>query len=98
MKLMHYPDGYTAAVPVCEAYNNAWITDTMPGNIKDKPLFFIYSKDDAVVPPADNEIPVIARLQAMAAILPSGTGWRHRLNNHFFGGYLEITFYSSAVF
>ena len=63
--IMHYPDVYTAAVPVCEAYNNAWITDTMLGNIKDKPLFFIYSKDDTVVPPADNEIPVIARLQAM---------------------------------
>lgn len=65
--IMRYPHVYTAAVPICEAYNNAWITDEMIGNIKDKPLFFIYSKDDTVVPPSDSEIPVIARLRSMQA-------------------------------
>lgn len=65
--LMQYPDVYTAAVPICEAYADAWITGDMLSTIKDKPLFFIYSKDDTVVPPADNEIPVIARLHAMNA-------------------------------
>jgi hypothetical protein len=88
-----------AAGPVCKVYNNVWIPDKILGNIQDKPLFFIYSKVDTVVPPACKEITVITRLREIpTSIGVTDSGWRHKRNTHFFGGYLEITFYSSAVF
>ena len=63
--VMTYPDYFTAAYPVCEAYVDANITDDMLAGIADLPIWFVYALNDTTVDPNTNEIPTIARLKAI---------------------------------
>ena len=56
------PELFDFCIPVCEALADKDITDADIEKIKDKPLYFVYSKDDTTVPPARHEIPTIRRL------------------------------------
>lgn len=67
--VLQYPDYFAAAYPVCEAYKDSGITDEQLNNIKNIPLWFVYAKNDTIVPPEDYEIPTIARLKAIGANL-----------------------------
>lgn len=64
---LRYPDYFAAAYPICEAYNDAGISDAELAAVKELPLWFVYAENDTVVPPASCEIPTIARLKAMGA-------------------------------
>lgn len=65
--VIDYPEYFTAAVPICEALPDQYITDEDIAKIKDVPLFFIYSNDDPTVVPSLHEIPTIERLQQAGA-------------------------------
>ena len=67
MLAMECGDKYQAYVPICEAMKDEYISDRDIQILKDLPLYFVYSKDDDVVPPEDYEIPTIKRLQAAGA-------------------------------
>ena len=67
--VLQYPDYFAAAYPICEAYKDSGITDEQLNNIKNIPLWFVYAKNDTIVPPEDYEIPTIARLKAIGANL-----------------------------
>lgn len=61
------PTYFAAAVPICEAYNDAGITDGQLQGIKDTPVWFVYAKNDPVVNPEVYEIPTIRRLKEIGA-------------------------------
>lgn len=61
------PAYFAAAVPICEAYRDAGITDSQLTGIKDMPVWFIYAENDPVVKPETFEIPTIERLRALGA-------------------------------
>lgn len=60
--IIHYPTYFAAAYPICEAYADAWITDSMIQSIKDIPIWFTHSKDDPVVAVDQHSIPTYQRL------------------------------------
>ncbi|MCD7839822.1 MAG: hypothetical protein LUG46_04250, partial [Erysipelotrichaceae bacterium] len=64
---MEYPGEYKAIVPICEAVPDKCISDEDLLNIKDLPMYFVYSKDDNVVDPTLHEIPTIKRLRQLGA-------------------------------
>lgn len=64
---IHHPDSFDVVIPICEALPDALISDEQIQNIKDIPMYFIYSKDDPVVDPKLHAIPVIERLKAAKA-------------------------------
>lgn len=64
---MRYPDYFAAAYPICEAYNNAGITDTEIEAVKDLPLWFVYAQNDTTVRPENFESPTLERLAAIGA-------------------------------
>lgn len=64
---LEYGDEYDAFIPICEAIPDAFITDEKISEIKDLPLYFIYSKDDTTVDPTIHEIPTIKRLRDAGA-------------------------------
>lgn len=66
---LQYPERFAAVVPICEAYRDAGISDAELVRVKDLPLWFVYAKNDDVVPPEQYEEPTIARLHAMGADL-----------------------------
>lgn len=47
--LFSYPDYFAAAFPICEAYDNSFITDAMIDSIKKVPIWFTHAKNDPVV-------------------------------------------------
>lgn len=57
------PSAYACVVPICEALSDKFITDEQIASLKDLPMYFVYSKDDTTVVPAENEEPTIKRLQ-----------------------------------
>jgi predicted peptidase len=61
------PHYFAAAVPICEAYNDAGITDAQLEGIKELPVWFVYSEADDVVDPKVFEAPTIQRLRQMGA-------------------------------
>ena len=65
--ILNYPDYFAAAIPICEAYNPAGITDEQLEKIKDLPIWFIYAKNDTTVNPKVFEEPLIERLTALGA-------------------------------
>lgn len=68
MKLvLENPTYFTAAVPICEAYPDKYITDENINNIKDVPMYFIFSKDDESAKPTDFAIPTTERLKNSGA-------------------------------
>lgn len=65
--ILHNPDYFAAAYPICEAYRDAGISDAELEGIKDLPVWFIYADNDTVVNPDNFERPTIARLRAIGA-------------------------------
>lgn len=65
--IMNYPKYFTAAYPVCEVYNDAWITDNMLKGIKDMPIWFTHAATDKIVAPDKHTIPTYKRLIALGA-------------------------------
>ena len=64
---MTYPGEYDGIVPVCEALKDEYITDEQLKNIKDLPMYFVYSEDDDTVVPDLFEIPTLKRLNEIGA-------------------------------
>lgn len=69
--VMHYPNYFAAAYPICEAYLDAGISDDELHNIADTklPIWFVYAQTDTTVPPAQYSAPTMARLKNMNADL-----------------------------
>lgn len=65
--IISYPDYFTAAYPICEAYSDSWITDEQIEAIKDIPIWFTHSKDDTTVPIDRSTNATYARLLAAGA-------------------------------
>lgn len=49
--ILDYPDYFAAAIPICEALPDDVISDQQLSEIKDLPLYFIYSNDDPSIIP-----------------------------------------------
>ena len=47
--LLHYPDYFAAAYPICGAYDSANITDAQVAAISHVPMWFIHAENDPVV-------------------------------------------------
>lgn len=62
--IIHYPDFFAAAYPVCEAYRNSDITDEDIENLKHLPIWFTQAENDPLVPPDCSPLPVYRRLKA----------------------------------
>lgn len=62
--IIHNPDRYAAAFPVCEALDNKAITDDDIRKIVSVPIWFTHSKDDPVVAPDEYVVPTYKRLVA----------------------------------
>lgn len=65
--IMKYPTYFAAAFPICEAYDDSWITDEMLEGIKDLPIWFTQAANDTVVDPHKTMLPTYERLTAMNA-------------------------------
>lgn len=65
--IMTYPDYFTAAFPICEAYTDAWITDEMLESIKDMPIWFTHAANDPTVNPQTHTVATVERLEQMGA-------------------------------
>ena len=65
--ILDYPDYFAAAIPICEALPDDVISDQQLSEIKDLPLYFIYSNDDPSIIPEKFEIPTINRLKNLGA-------------------------------
>lgn len=57
------PDLYDVYVPICGPLRSEYINDEQFAALKDKPLFFIWSKADTTVDPELFELPLVERLQ-----------------------------------
>lgn len=64
---VHYQDKYTAYVPICEAYKDAYITDEQIAGLSKVPMFFIHSANDETVLGSENCLPTIKRLEDAGA-------------------------------
>lgn len=73
--LFQYPDYFAAAYPVCEAYNDEFITDEELESIKDIPIWFTHSAADPLVTPDTFTVPTYERLTAMDASNIHFTHW-----------------------
>lgn len=62
--IIHNPDRYAAAFPVCEALHDKTITDADIRKILSVPIWFTHSKDDPVVAPDEYVVPTYKRLVA----------------------------------
>lgn len=60
--LIHTPEKYAAAYPICEALADAHITDAQIKSIADKPIWFTHAKTDTTVPPELFAVPTYQRL------------------------------------
>ena len=49
--ILTYPDYFAAAFPICEAFQDQYITDAQIEAIKDMPIWFTYAKNDTTVDP-----------------------------------------------
>lgn len=65
--ILKYPTYFAAAFPICEAYDDSWITDEMLEGIKDLPIWFTQAANDTVVDPQKTMLPTYDRLAAMNA-------------------------------
>jgi len=61
------PGFYAAGWPVCEAYFDAWLSDTQAANLAKTPLWFTHSKDDPIVKPGATTLATVRRLEALGA-------------------------------
>lgn len=92
--LLNFPDFFAAAFPVCQAYQDSWITDGQLQLLADVPLWFVHSELDQVCPPGQSTFPTVERLLAAGAdrvhltrltevTSPSGQGTDYRYNPHY---------------
>jgi predicted esterase len=65
--IIEYPDFFRAAYPVCQALFDDKISDDELKRIKDIPIWFTHSKDDAIVDPEKTVIPTYKRLIALGS-------------------------------
>ena len=61
------PDYFAAAFPICEAFQDQYITDEQIESIKDMGIWFTYAKNDTTVDPTKCAEPTIKRLLAAGA-------------------------------
>ena len=66
LMLLH-PDYFAAGYISALAYHEKYITDTHIESIKDKPIWFVHSKDDPVTKPNETVVPLYNRLMAASA-------------------------------
>lgn len=66
--LFNYPDYFAAAVPICEAYPDAAITDEMLESIKDIPIWMIAAATDTTVDPTQFILPTYERLSKISTV------------------------------
>ncbi|WP_152655733.1 hypothetical protein [Oceanobacillus sp. CFH 90083] len=60
-----YPDAFDALIPICEGYEDRFLTDSQLEAIKDIPMFFIYSEDDDTLLPEEHTVPTVERLRKL---------------------------------
>ena len=65
--ILHYPEYFAAAYPICEAYTDAWISDEMLEQIKDLPIWFTHAANDPTVKPQTHTVATVERLREMGA-------------------------------
>ena len=62
--VFNHPDYFAAAYPVCQGYDNAFVSDKMIASIKDLPIWFTYSTLDQPLSDAYS-VPLIKRLKEL---------------------------------
>lgn len=62
--LLAYPDFFAAAFPVCEAYQDSWLSDEDIQTLSRIPMWFVHSELDQICPPAQSTFPTVERLLA----------------------------------
>ncbi len=62
--LLSHPDVFAAAFPVCQAYEDSWISDEQLQLLINTPIWFVHSELDQVCPPARSTFPTAQRLLA----------------------------------
>lgn len=60
--LLHYPDFFAAAYPICEAYNDRWLTQNDIDALKKVPLWFVAAENDDTVKPSEHIIATTKKL------------------------------------
>jgi predicted peptidase len=75
--LMADPDYFAAGFPISEAYESDWLTNKQLKSIKDKPMWFVQSKDDNACAYKKTSKPVVSRLHKMGATDTTLTAYDH---------------------
>lgn len=65
--ILHYPDYFAAAYPICEMYEPELIPDEKLEGIKSLPMWFVYARNDNTVVPSVYEEPLLQRLKQLGA-------------------------------
>lgn len=65
--VLKHPTYFAAAFPICEAFQDQYITDDQINAIKDMPIWFTYAKNDGTVDPTLCVEPTVERLLAAGA-------------------------------
>ncbi len=65
--ILHYPDYFAAAYPICEMYEPELIPDEKLEGIKDLPMWFVFADNDNTVVPSVYEEPLLRRLKQLGA-------------------------------
>ncbi|MBO5606981.1 MAG: prolyl oligopeptidase family serine peptidase [Treponema sp.] len=62
--LLCYPGYFAAAFPVCEAYNDKWLSDEDIRTLDRTPIWFVAAKNDTTVNPGEHIVATTQRLLA----------------------------------
>lgn len=65
--ILDHPDYFAAAFPMCEAMQDAWISDAQLAAIRDVPVWMLHAMLDMVVDPEKTSVPTYKRLLAAGA-------------------------------
>lgn len=65
--ILENPEYFAAAYPICEAFNDSWITEDKLEGIKDLPIWFTYAMNDLVVNPLGTSVATVNRLKNINA-------------------------------
>ena len=65
--LLNCPGFFAAAFPVCQAYEDDWISDQQLSALASTPIWFVHSEGDAVCPPHKSTFPTVERLRQLGA-------------------------------
>lgn len=61
--LLTYPHFFAAAFPICEAYNDSWLSDAQIVQLAQTPLWFTAAKTDTTVPPEQYTVSTVKRIR-----------------------------------